>query len=189
MKANYCLACGHALETRDIDGTDRRACPSCSFVFWGDYSIGVGALVVKDDKVLLVRRAQEPGKGFWTNPGGYCEQLEPLEETIVREVQEETAVLAKVKSVVALRDQPRSIHNLYVAFAMEYVEGEPSPDGMEVDGAGFFSLAEMENMNVAGLTRWLIDIALNGQGHGLVVDKDPIVPLDGHGLFRVVTRA
>lgn len=72
------------METRDVDGTPRRACTQCSFVHWGNYSIGVGALVVKEDKVLLVRRAQDPGKGYWTNPGGYIEQLEPIEETIVR---------------------------------------------------------------------------------------------------------
>src|SRR5579884_918066 len=107
MAANFCLNCGHALETRDIGGTDRRACPACDFVFWGDYSIGVGALVVRDEKVLLIRRAQDPGKGFWTNPGGYCEQLEPISDTVVREVFEETGVTATVTGIAALRDQPR----------------------------------------------------------------------------------
>jgi ADP-ribose pyrophosphatase YjhB (NUDIX family) len=185
MSANYCLSCGTALETRDIDGTNRRACPECSFVFWGNYSIGVGALVVKEDKVLLVRRAQEPGKGYWTNPGGYIEQLEPIEQTIVREVAEETGVTAKITSVVAVRDQPRSIHNVYIAFAMDYVDGELKPDGYEVDAAGFFSLEEMQSMNVAGFTHWLVDIALNGKAEGLTVDGNPIVPLNEYGLFRV----
>ena len=60
--------------------------------------------VVKDNKILLVRRAQNPGKGYWTNPGGYIEQLEPIEATIVREVEEEAGIQAAVKRVVALRD-------------------------------------------------------------------------------------
>jgi len=188
MAVNFCLSCGHALETRDVDGTERRACPKCSYVFWGDFSIGVGALVVKEGKMLLVRRAQEPGKGYWTNPGGYIEQLEPIEQTIVREVQEETGIIAAVKSVVAVRDQPRNIHNLYVAFAMDYVSGDPKPDGFEVDGAGFFSLDEMKEMNVAGFTSWLVDIALNGDLTGLGVDDNPIVPLPGLGLFRVANK-
>jgi ADP-ribose pyrophosphatase YjhB (NUDIX family) len=150
-----------------------------------NYSIGVGALVVKDGKVLLVRRLQEPGKGYWTNPGGYIEQLESIKETVCREVLEETGIHAAVKSVVALRDQPRTIHNVYIAFAMDYLGGEPVPDGVEVDAAGFYSLQEMETMNVAGFTRWLVNAAVHGQSEGLKLDEDPIVPLDGQGLFRV----
>jgi NADH pyrophosphatase NudC (nudix superfamily) len=185
MEVKFCSSCGHEMENRDIDGTLRRACTQCSFVHWGNYSVGVGALVVKDDKVLLVRRAQEPGKGYWTNPGGYIEQLEPIEETIRREVMEESGVDAIVRGVVALRDQPRSIHNLYVAFSMEYVSGEPTPDHVEVDAAGFFSLQEMETMNVASFTQWLVDVALRGRAAGLLKDDHPNVPLTGYGLFRV----
>jgi ADP-ribose pyrophosphatase YjhB (NUDIX family) len=185
MEVKFCSSCGHEMENREIDGTIRRACTLCSFVHWGNYSIGVGALVVKDDKVLLVRRAQEPGKGYWTNPGGYIEQLEPFEETIKREVMEECGVEAVVRGIVALRDQPRSIHNLYVAFSMDYVSGEPTPDDVEVDAAGFFSLQEMETMNVASFTQWLVDVALRGRANGLLKDNNPIVPLTGYGLFRV----
>ncbi|WP_375140470.1 NUDIX domain-containing protein [Cohnella herbarum] len=185
LEVKYCSSCGSEMETRDVDGTARRACTACSFVHWGNYSIGVGALVVKEDKVLLVRRAQEPGKGYWTNPGGYIEQLEPIEETIRREVLEESGIEATVRSVVALRDQPRNIHNLYVAFSMEYVGGQPTPDGVEVDAAGFYSLQEMETMNVAPFTKWLVDVALRGKSEGLIVDENPVVPLTGYGLFRV----
>ncbi|MGU3472617.1 NUDIX domain-containing protein [Paenibacillus sp. D51F] len=185
MEVNFCSACGDAMETRDIDGTPRRACVSCSFVHWGHYSIGVGALVERGGKLLLVRRAQEPGRGYWTNPGGYAEQLEQLHETVQREVLEETGIQAVVTAVAALRDQPRQIHNVYVAFSMDYIGGEPVPDGLEVDAAGFFSLEEMESMHVAPFTRWLVDVALNGRSDGLKSDPDPIVPLAGYGLFRI----
>lgn len=188
MAANFCLNCGHEMETRNINGTDRRACSACEFVFWGDYSIGVGALIVKGDKVLLVRRAEEPGKGRWTNPGGYSEQLEPMEHTIVREVSEETGVTARVNSVVAVRDLPGKVHNVYIAFAMEYIEGEPTPDGIEVDQAGFYNLQEMETMNVADLTRWLVDIALNGKTTGLSCEENPFGSLKKNGLFRIQTN-
>jgi ADP-ribose pyrophosphatase YjhB (NUDIX family) len=173
------------MESRDVDGTLRRACTQCSFVHWGNYSVGVGALVVKDDKILLVRRAQEPDKGYWTNPGGYIEQLELIQETIRREVLEECGIDAVVHGIVAVRDQPRNIHNLYIAFSMDYVSGEPIPDGVEVDAAGFYSLQEMENLNVAPFTQWLIDVALRGQSDGLTIDDNPVVPLNGYGLFRV----
>jgi ADP-ribose pyrophosphatase YjhB (NUDIX family) len=114
------------------------ACPSCDDVYWSNNSVGGGALVVKDKKVLLVRRAQGPGRGNWTNPGDYIEQMEPIEQTAVREVLEETGIKARVTSVIANRDLPSSIHDIYIVFAMEYLEGQPQPDGIEVDASGFF---------------------------------------------------
>ena len=185
MEAKFCMTCGSPMELRDLDGTVRSACTACSFVHWGNYSVGVGALIVKDGKVLLVRRAQEPGKGYWTNPGGYIEQNELIHDTIRREVQEEAGVDAVVKGIVAVRDQPRTIHNVYIAFSMDYVSGEPTPDGYEVDAAGFFSLEEMASMNVAGFTQWLISIGLQSEGKGLTADKQEIAPLNTYGLFRV----
>lgn len=185
MEINYCLSCGTVLEVREIDGVMRKACTVCSFVHWGNYSVGVGALIERDGKYLLVRRAQEPGKGNWTNPGGYIEQTELMHDTIRREVLEESGIHAEVTRIVAVRDQPRSIHNVYIAFAMDYVSGEPVPDGEEVDAAGFYSLEEMADMKVAGFTRWLIDVAQKGETRGLNADENPIVPMEGMGLFRV----
>ncbi|WAH37215.1 NUDIX hydrolase [Alicyclobacillus dauci] len=185
MTANYCLVCGHKLETRNIGGTLRRACPACDFVHWGTYSIGVGAVVVRDGKVLLVRRAQDPGRGLWTNPGGFSEQLEVIDKGIEREVLEETGVVATASRIISMRDKPGEAHNLYVVFLMDYVEGEPRSDDVEVDAAGFFSPEEMAGMNVAGLTRWLVGAALNGSGGGLVLDEEPTLSQKGNRLFRV----
>lgn len=58
------------------------------------------------------------------------------------------------------------------------------PDGVEADAAGFYGMEEMESMNVAPFTKWLVDVALLGKSDGLVVDGNPIVPLNGYGLFR-----
>ncbi|MFC5986143.1 NUDIX domain-containing protein [Marinicrinis lubricantis] len=176
------------METRLIGDSDRRACPKCDFVYWGNYSIGVGALLFKEKRVLLVRRAQNPGKGYWTNPGGFIEQFETIEETVEREVWEETGIKAKIRSIVALRDQPRDPHNLYVAFSMDYVEGEPKADGVEVDGAGFFSYEETLQMNVAPFTRWLLEIAFHGKDPGLWPDTHAAEPMPAKGLFKISTE-
>ncbi|EFM12391.1 NUDIX hydrolase [Paenibacillus curdlanolyticus YK9] len=187
MTINYCVTCGSPMETRVLDGLERRVCASesCGAVHWGNYSIGVGALVFRDGKILLVRRAQEPGKGNWTNPGGYIEQHEDIGTTVAREVMEETGVEAKVKSIIALRDQPRSIHNVYIAFEMEYVGGEPTPDGVEVDAAGFFALDELAHMPVAGFTQWLLDAAIHKQGEGMQEDSQAATAANGNRYYRL----
>ncbi|GMK47430.1 hypothetical protein PghCCS26_45600 [Paenibacillus glycanilyticus] len=182
---NFCLLCGDKLVVRKKGDGIHKACASCNFVYRGNYSIGVGACVVKDNKLLLVRRAQEPGKGYWTTPGGYIEQFEKISDSIAREVWEETCVRAVATKIIGLRDRPQAVHDVYITFEMKYLEGLPQPDGKEVDSAGFFSLDEMESMNVADLTLWQVDIVLNSLG-GLEEDVNAIPnSLMKYDLYRV----
>ena len=185
MELNYCSNCGVKLEVRVINDEERKACPSCSFVHWGNYSVSVGALVIKEEKMLLVRRKHNPGKGKWTNPGGYIEQTELIEQSVIREVLEETGVTTKVKSIVMLGDYPGRVHNIYIGFLMEYVEGQPQPDEVEVDGADFFSLQEMEPMDVADMTRGLAKIAFEYQSVGLTSNPLPKTAFNGYTFFNV----
>jgi 8-oxo-dGTP diphosphatase len=52
--------------------------------------VGVGAIIVRDGKILLAKRGSEPGKGKWSVPGGLVELGEKIEKAVVREVKEET---------------------------------------------------------------------------------------------------
>jgi len=54
--------------------------------------VGVGAVIICDSKILLERRKNEPGKGKWSIPGGLVELRESVEETVIREVMEETGL-------------------------------------------------------------------------------------------------
>ena len=65
---------------------------------------GVGAIVVGSKGVLLVRRDKDPGKGFWSIPGGGVEVGETQEESLVREVEEETGVKCEVISLINTAD-------------------------------------------------------------------------------------
>lgn len=185
MEVNYCSNCGEKLEVRAINDEERKACPSCSFIHWGSYSVSVGALVIKDERILLVRRKDNPGKGKWTNPGGYIEQTELIEQSVIREVLEETGVATKVKSIVMLGDYPGRVHNVYIGFLMEYIEGEPQPDEVEVDGADFFSLEEMKSMDVADMTRGLVRMTFEHQAVGLKLNPSPRTEFNGYTFFNV----
>ena len=52
--------------------------------------VGVGAIIIHNGKILLEKRRNDPGKGKWSVPGGLVELGENIEETVLREVKEET---------------------------------------------------------------------------------------------------
>lgn len=54
--------------------------------------VGVGAVILNKDRILLEKRKNEPSKGKWTIPGGLVELGETLEHAVVREVEEETCL-------------------------------------------------------------------------------------------------
>lgn len=67
--------------------------------------VGVGAVVVDQGRVLLVRRGREPLKGQWSIPGGLLELGESLTAGVVREVQEETGLIVEPLELVELLDR------------------------------------------------------------------------------------
>jgi len=54
--------------------------------------VGVGAVLVCDGEILLEKRKNEPGRGKWSIPGGLVELGETVEQSVIREVKEETGL-------------------------------------------------------------------------------------------------
>jgi 8-oxo-dGTP diphosphatase len=69
--------------------------------------VGVGAVVLDGDRVLLVRRANEPLKGQWSLPGGAVDVGETLRDAIRREVREETGLEVEPGAIVDVLDRIR----------------------------------------------------------------------------------
>jgi 8-oxo-dGTP diphosphatase len=67
--------------------------------------VGVGAVVVEEGRVLLVRRGRDPLKGHWTLPGGVLELGESLAAALAREVMEETGLAVEPVELVDLVDR------------------------------------------------------------------------------------
>ena len=122
------------------------------------YNIGVGGAVTRDGQLLLVRRASRHGRGNWQLPGGFIEPNETIEQAVVREVQEETGVIAEVEGVLGLRSRydPESGNGIYIILLLRPVSGEPRADGSEVDHAGYFSLEQIRQLNPLPPVNWEI---------------------------------
>jgi len=87
----FCPKCGrkHLVSKKK---SNRYTCRYCSFLFYFNPAPCVGAIILKDKKVLLGRRKNEPYKGYWDVPGGFMEAKETPEEALKREMKEELSV-------------------------------------------------------------------------------------------------
>ena len=171
----YCPRCGAELGWKFDGGRERPACQAegCRFIHFGDFSIGCGGVVIRDNKALLIQRGINPNRGAWQIPGGYVEADEEILTAVEREVLEEAGVVARVLDVVGVRHAiAEPVANIYVVFRLEPVSGEPRYDGEETIGAGYFSLEEMGRMEgVQGFSTWAIHRALaTPQGAGLTLE-------------------
>ena len=100
--AQFCTACGTPLVGQVVDHRTRRVCPACGQIHWQNAKPCAGALVIRNGKVLLIRRIIEPFKGYWDIPGGFCEVDEHPAETAVREVWEETGLEIELTGLLGL---------------------------------------------------------------------------------------
>jgi ADP-ribose pyrophosphatase YjhB (NUDIX family) len=129
-------------------------------------TVGVGGVVVKDGKVLMVRKTYSPAAGYWMIPGGYLKAGEMLAEGASREIWEEAGVKVQVDGIIAVRSRVRDgeATDTYVVFSARTVEGEPRPDNREVDGARYFSLEEVmsPDSKITDISRYLAEKVLTG---------------------------
>ena len=88
------------------------------------------AVIFRDGKILLVRRARSPAKGFYSLPGGRVEFGESLHTALLREVDEETALKIEIIGLAGWREvlpgTPGSGHYLIMSFAARRIAREPA---------------------------------------------------------------
>ena len=91
--------------------------------------LAVSAAIFRDNRILLVRRARSPAKGFYSLPGGRVEFGESLRAALHREVAEETALRIEIMELAGWREVlPGAAgggHYLIMSFAARWVAGEP----------------------------------------------------------------
>ncbi len=125
--------------------------------------VAVGAFIVKDGKVLLTRRAQEPRRGLWTVPGGVVELGETLKEAVAREVREETGLEVEVDDVVTVidritpgEDDLPQYHYVIIDYAARWVAGEVVA-GSDVDAAEWVEPSHIEDPLISRLAQEAVE--------------------------------
>ena len=142
MPYTFCPQCAARLTPRRLDGKDRLACPNCDFVFYNNSLPCVGVLALHEGKVLLVKRAVEPYKGYWDIPGGFLESLEHPEAGAEREFLEETGLRIHPTEILGFfmdtygPDEEPTLNICYLA-ELAGGSGKPGSDAVEL---GWFPL-------------------------------------------------
>jgi 8-oxo-dGTP diphosphatase len=116
--------------------------------------VGIGAVIVRDGKIALIKRGNEPSKGKWTIPGGLVELGENLEAAVIRETKEETLLdvenpeLVGVVDNVDLDEQGKvKYHYVIIDYLVHVKAGEiqAASDAAELRWVPF---DEVENYNL-----------------------------------------
>jgi 8-oxo-dGTP diphosphatase len=116
--------------------------------------VAVGAVVFKDNKVLLIRRAKPPAKGLWAIPGGSVNLGETLQQAAERETLEETNLtILATKPVFTFEVIEKDDHNqvrfhyVIIDLVADYISGIPLP-GDDADEVRWVSSKELKNLDI-----------------------------------------
>jgi 8-oxo-dGTP diphosphatase len=144
----YCTSCAAPLAA----GERHPVCTGCGRLAHRDPKVGVGVVVVRDGRLLLVRRGVQPGKGLWALPAGYVDAGEDPRLAAAREALEETGLQVRVGEVVDV--YPSAVTgghrgaSFFLAFHAEVVGGELVAADDALD-AGFFAADDLPELAFA----------------------------------------
>ena len=153
-KTRFCKQCGGEMKAKP--GPQARECPDCGYQSFPRISPAVIVLVERGNRCLLARSPRFKGE-FYSVLAGFAEPGETLEETVSREVREETGI--EVKDIRYFGSQPWPFpDSLMIAFTAHYAGGEIKVDGEEILEARWFPADQLPNLpGKISIARQLID--------------------------------
>jgi len=133
--------------------------------------LGVGALILERDSILLVQRGKEPLMGYWSLPGGAVETGERLKDAIAREVLEETALTVEVGEVAEIFERlmpdaagGTEYHYVLIDYLCRVTSGTPAP-GDDSSAVGWFRRADLGTLHMTPGTLEVIERVFERYGN------------------------
>lgn len=119
----------------------------------------VGAIAVRDDELLMIKRGTEPGLGMWSLPGGRVESGESMAEAVVREVAEETGLSVICDGLLGWVERVSDAHHFVIMdFEVTVMGAEPLSPGSDAADARWVPLWQVSELAlVDGLLDFLAD--------------------------------
>ena len=123
--------------------------------------VAVGAVVIHNERILLVKRGKQPAQDEWAIPGGSVELGETLQAAAEREIREETGVIIRAGKIIytfdtIVKDGDRTrFHYVILDFEASYVAGVPRA-GDDVLEAGWFAPDDLKTLGVNSRTLRLL---------------------------------
>ena len=111
-------------------------------------ALTVDAIILIDDKLLLIQRGNDPFKGYYALPGGFVGYGERVEDAVEREVKEETGLDAEVQELMGVYSAPDRDprgHTISVVFHLEVIGGKLKA-GDDAVGVKLFELDELPEL-------------------------------------------
>ncbi|UCG69816.1 MAG: NUDIX domain-containing protein [Thermoplasmata archaeon] len=111
-------------------------------------SLTVDGIIIHENKLVLIKRANPPFKGKYALPGGFVEYNEKVEEAAVREIKEETGFITEIKGIVGVYSDPNRDprgHTVSVVFELN-VKGGKMKSGSDAKEAKLFSLDKIPSL-------------------------------------------
>ena len=130
--------------------------------------LGVGAVIIHDNKVLLVKLSYGRAQDKFLIPGGLVEKGETLEEGLIREVKEETGLDIKPKGIIGIRSLIRSTNKLtdvYTVFICD-ISSDPEKigtDDPEITDVQWIPISDMSRDDILNYTRVIVKKACEGK--------------------------
>jgi ADP-ribose pyrophosphatase YjhB (NUDIX family) len=127
---SFCPFCGDALGRKFVEGRHRLFCSHCNRPIY-ENPIPATCVIVSDDHshLVLVKRSVPPKEGWWCLPGGFIELGEDPEEGALRELAEETGLIAATASLIGVCTTPSPQYHsvLMVSYAVTEFHGRLRP--------------------------------------------------------------
>ena len=111
--------------------------------------LGVSVALFHEDKVLLVQRGKNPGKGQWSLPGGKVEIGETVQAAAVREVFEETGVVVEIGPLIGLYEIIAPPVHYVIACYMGNAQQFDLNVGSDAAAADYFEISDIEKLTLA----------------------------------------